>query len=186
MEAMYFRAHDAKLLDALRQKANLDAISTALAEKLASDRPDLLQRVRSLGITVPRAAAFLLMPLIQVAWVDGTPNRRTRNAVLERSRAEGIPVGSPADRQLLDWLQDRPPNVLFETALDVIACGIAVLKPRDRNDRILRICEACEGIAGASRSRLLKMLGLASGTSASQAATLCAIAAALHGRRSST
>src|SRR5438128_11845121 len=75
MEVMYFRAHDAKLLDALRQKANLDAISTALAEKLASDRPDLLQRVRSLGITAPRAAAFLLMPLIQVAWIDGAPNR---------------------------------------------------------------------------------------------------------------
>src|SRR4051794_5352375 len=86
MEATYFHAHDAKLIDALRQKSNLDGISTALAKKLAIDRPDLLQRVREFGVTALTAAAFLLMPLIEVAWADGSVNRWTRAAVLESAR----------------------------------------------------------------------------------------------------
>lgn len=92
MEATYFRAHDAKLIDALRQKTNLDGISAALAEKLAVDRPDLLQGVRALGVTAPTAAAFLLMPLIQVAWADGAVSRRTlyrRSGVCARGRHIG-------------------------------------------------------------------------------------------------
>jgi hypothetical protein len=182
MEATYFHAHDAKLIDALRQKSNLDGISTALAKKLAIDRPDLLQRVREFGVTALTAAAFLLMPLIEVAWADGSVNRWTRAAVLESARAGGIPVDSPAYRQLLDWLEVRPANIVFATALEIIACGIAVLKPQDRTDRINSICDACSGVAAASRSRLRQILGLASRTSKAEAATLCTIAAALKGR----
>ena len=185
MEATYFHAHDAKLIDALRQNANLDGISGALAEKLAVDRPDLLQRVRELNVTAATAVAFLLMPLIQVAWADGAVNRRTRTAVLESARARGIAVDSIAYRQLVDWLDVPPPPILFNTALEVIACGIAVLTPQDRHDRVNMICEACSGIAGVSRSRLRQMLGMASGRSHAQAATLRTIAAALQKRPSS-
>ena len=36
LEESYFRQHDAKLLEKLRQRAGLDDIATALAEKLSA------------------------------------------------------------------------------------------------------------------------------------------------------
>ena len=71
MEANYFRQQDAMLVQKLRQEAELDEIAKALAEKLEVDNPELLLRVRELGITVDTAPALFLAPLVQVAWAEG-------------------------------------------------------------------------------------------------------------------
>ena len=75
MEANYFRQEDAKLLERLRKRAPLDEIAGALREKLQVDNPDLLQRVRDLGVTQETAAAFFVAPLVQVAWADGAAGK---------------------------------------------------------------------------------------------------------------
>ena len=67
MEEAYFRQEDAKLLDKLRHRANLDEIALALRDKLQVDDPDLLQKVRDLGIDADSASAFFVAPLLQVA-----------------------------------------------------------------------------------------------------------------------
>ena len=70
MEDAYFRQEEARLLDKLRQRANLDEIALALRDKLNVDDPELLQKVRDLGIDTESAAAFFVAPLIQVAWAE--------------------------------------------------------------------------------------------------------------------
>jgi len=66
MEANYFRQQDARLVEKLRQEAQLDDIAQELAAKLELDNPELLLKVRELGVTGDTAPAFFLAPLVQV------------------------------------------------------------------------------------------------------------------------
>ena len=105
----------------------------ALAEQLQVNNPELLRRVIALGVTLDTGPAFLLAPLVQVAWGEGNVTDRERDTVLRLAAARGVEVGSPAHAQLLKWLQERPANDLFDTAMEVIRVGSP--SSRRRNER---------------------------------------------------
>jgi hypothetical protein len=181
-EEGYFRAQDAKLLDRLREDARLEEIVLALAEQLEVDNPELLRRVIALGVRLDTGPAFLLAPLVQVAWAEGKVTDRERDAVLRLAAARGVEAGSPAHAQLLQWLQERPSDDLFDTAMEVIRGGLALLPPEEREPRLKRIVQACQEVAEASGG-LAKVLGLGSGVSGEEDALLAAIAATLRSSR---
>lgn len=178
MEATYFRQQDQRLLHALRSGAKFDEITAAMAQKLAVDKPDLLVAVRGLGITPETAGAFLLAPLIQVAWAGGSVSSKVRDAVIRSAAARGIAAGSPAHEQLLEWLKVRPPEDVFRIALDVISYGLTVLSKRERAKRAKQIVDACYQVAAASDS-VAKFLGLTSAISSEEEAILSDIERAL-------
>ena len=171
IEETYFRQRDAKLLERLRQEAKLEDIATALAEKLQVDDPDLLRRVRELGVTIDTAPAFFAAPLVQVAWAEGSVSKQEHDTVLRLARARSIEENSPAYAQLIEWLQVRPPDAVFDTAVEVIKSGFAVLPPEEKEEHIKRIVQACHEVAMASGGGLAKLLGLGS-VSSSEASIL--------------
>jgi hypothetical protein len=160
MEEAYFRQEDAKLLKKLQDKAQLDEIALALGEKLQVDNPDLLMRVRQAGVSLDTAPALFLAPLIQVAWAGGAVSRTERQAVLRLAQGRGIEPVSPAYAQLQEWLKKRPPDELFDTAVEVIKYGFSVLPPDERERRITTLVDACHEVAEASGSTLGFVLGL--------------------------
>ena len=180
MEGHYFRQHDAHLLDTLRRNAKIDHIARAVAEKLQVDNTDLLLRARALGITPETASAFLLSPLVQVAWAGGTPMKPERRAVLRLARARGVEPGSPASSQLETWLRERPSDELFRTAMEVLAYSLGVLPPDERHDRIEKMLDACHEVAKASGSGFSWLLFFKDRIAEPEAATLEAISRALH------
>jgi hypothetical protein len=181
-EEGYFRAQDARLIEKLREDARMEEIVLALAEHLQVDRPELLRRVIRLGVTLETGPAFLLAPLVQVAWAEGKVTDRERDTVLRLAAARGVEAGTPAHAQLLKWLQERPSDELFDTAVEVIKDGLALLAPGEREERLKRLVQACQEVAEASGG-LAKVLGLASGVSGEEEGLLEAIAATLRGER---
>jgi hypothetical protein len=179
-EADYFRKQDEALLQKMRERAALQEVATALADKLRVDNQELLRRVVDLGLTRETGAALLLAPLVQVAWAGGTVTEQEREAVFEVAASRGIEAGSPPHAQLAEWLQRRPSDALFETAVEVMKAGLALLTPAERAERIHDIVEGCQRVASASGGGLAKLLGLASGISGDEAAVLDAITAKLH------
>jgi|SRR3954447_10626906 hypothetical protein len=180
MEANYFRQEDDRLLAKLREGAKFDEIALAVRDKLHVDNPDLLERVRALGITADNASAFLLAPLVQVAWGGDSVTRGERETVLRLARERGVEDGSTDQEQLLTWLEVRPDDSLFETALEVIKHGLAVLPRFEQEERIKRIVEACHEVAKASGSKISWVLGLFEGINSSEASALDAISKALR------
>ena len=77
-EAVYFASQEEKLIEKLRENARLEEIVKALAESLQANNPELLRRAMALGITLETGAAFLLAPLVQVAWAEGSVSPRER------------------------------------------------------------------------------------------------------------
>jgi hypothetical protein len=185
MEANYFRQEDERLLARLREGAKFDEIALAVRDKLRVDNPDLLERVRALGITADNASAFLLAPLVQVAWGGDSVTRGERQAVLRLAQERGVEDGSAAQGQLLSWLDVRPDDALFDTALEVIKYGLGVLPHYEQEERIKSIVEACHEVAKASGSKISWVLGLFDGINSSEASALDAITKALR-RRPST
>ena len=180
MEANYFRQQDAKLLEKLRQRAPLDEIAGALRDKLQIDNPELLQRVRDVGITPDTAAAFFIAPLVQVAWAEGKVSKLEREAVIRLAHARGVADGSPAEAQLLDWLKVRPSDALFQAAVDILKYSFAVLPAEERDERIRAVVHACHEVAAASGGELARLLGLGDGVSSTEASILDTITKTLR------
>ena len=172
-EEAYFRQHDAMLMAKLRQKAQFSEIAHALAEKLQADEPALLERIRQLGVTLDTGSAFILAPLVEVAWADGDVSRAERDTILHIARQRGIADGSADHRQLLDWLAHRPPDDVFQTALEAIRVGLSVLPPGELEQRIATMIKACEDVAH-SAGGLTGLLQLR-GVSQAEGAVIAAI-----------
>jgi hypothetical protein len=118
--------------------------------------------------------------LVQVAWVDGSISSQEREAVLRIAADRGVEANSPAYNQLSDWLQTRPSDATFDTAVEVIKYGLGVLPPHEKDERIKRIVEACHEVAEASGGGLIKALGLGSGVSNLEASMLDTITSTLR------
>lgn len=149
-EEAYFQQRDAKLLAALRQKSELSKVAHALAEKLQSGEPALLDQIKKLGVTLDTGAAFVLAPLVEVAWADGNVSHAERKSVLHIAAQRGIVAGSADYRQLLEWLDRRPPEAILQAALEAIRIGISVLPPAERKQRIAAMINTCEEVARAA------------------------------------
>jgi len=170
-ESAYFKQKDAKLIEKLRAKAKLSEIARALGEKLSVDNPDLLRRITALGITLDTGAAFILAPLVEVAWSDGDASAAERDAVLRLAQERGVQPGSSDHAQLIKWMMDRPSDELFDVALEALRVGIGVLPPEEAEQRINTMLKACEQVAEASGG-LARMLHLSTGVSAREQSVL--------------
>jgi len=179
-EAVYFRDQDARLLESLRRQAPLREIASAIGEKLEVDNPELLERVRHLGLKPENATALFMAPLVQVAWSDGSVARAEHDAVLRLAGGRGIEPGTPEYEKLEEWLHSRPSDETFDTAVEVLKFGFDVLPPNEREERIVRVVQACDEVARASGSGLSGLLGLGSKVSADEASTLDEISRTLR------
>jgi hypothetical protein len=179
LEETYFHARDDRLLRGLRARAGFGELAEALKEKLAIDDPALLGRIRDLGLTSQTGAALLVAPLAQVAWAEGVVTDRERASVLELAASRGIEPGSPAAAQVGAWLDERPPEALFDVALESIHAGLSVLPPDERDESVRRAIEACRHVAMASGG-FLALFGYAGQISRREARLIERIASALR------
>src|SRR5262245_16686749 len=65
LEEEYFKKHEAKLVERLRERAQLDAIAEALAVNLHIDHPELLRRIIAPGVTSDTGASRPRAPHLQ-------------------------------------------------------------------------------------------------------------------------
>lgn len=179
-EAQYFRRKDQELIQKLREKAHVDELGRRLGEKLKVEDPALLDRIIAQGITQETGPAFLLAPLVQIAWAEGNVTPEERDEILKIARQRGIEDGSPSHAQLLEWLAKRPSNALFEASEMSIKLGLSVLPPTERDARIREIVSQCRRVAAASGRRgLAWLLGLSDSVSQQEEIVLAAITAKL-------
>jgi hypothetical protein len=179
-EEEYARRRDAELIEKMRAKARLDEVAAELAKVLHVENPEIVRRVIDLGIPQGSGAALLLAPLVQVAWAEGKVTDKERETVLRLAAGRGAEKGSPSETQLLAWLDKRPSEAVFVTAIDVIKAGLSHLTPKEREDRIEAYAQACREVSEASGGGLARKLGVGSGVSREEKSVLESVLAALR------
>ena len=174
-EDAYFRKQDQELRQRLRDQ--LTAAAGQLDQQTRSGEVPLAERIKALGFTGEKARVFDLMPLIHVAWADGSVSRQERSTILEVVTGRGIRPGSDAFILVESLLEERPSQEFLEQSISILklAVGEAVadhLAPiRERYhellddpselERILAVgADRAREVASATLARVVERVGL--------------------------
>ena len=113
LENQFYEKENAEKLSAIKTK--LDSQGTKDALRKASGMTDdaVLEKLVTLGLRSNTIAALSLVPLLQVAWADGTIQDNERVAILQGAHGKGLEEGTDGYELLQTWLKQRPDDDLF-------------------------------------------------------------------------
>jgi hypothetical protein len=95
-----------------------------------------------------------VVPLVHIAWSEGTVSPRVPQHIIEVAREHGIEESSEADRYLGDWLRNKPPVAFFDGALLAIRTVLEQATATERDRYTQKLLERCTAIAAASGGML--------------------------------
>ena len=178
LEDDYFRKKDRELIEKMKRAAQEDQSRRELGERTGLTDPELLKDLQDLGFTPETLVLLPIVPVIQLAWAEGGITAAERTLIVELARQRGIAPGSVADRQLEEWMTNRPDPSVFSRATRLIRAILdsghdAGIMSADE------VVKQAEKIAYASGG----MLGLAR-VSHEEKAILASLASALKSRKS--
>lgn len=116
LEDEYFRKKDRELVEKMRRAAEVDQARTRLGQTTGLNDPALLQELQELGFTADTVSLLPLVPVLQMAWAEGGVTREEREVLVRFARSRGIAPDTAADRQLTEWLANRPDEAVFARA----------------------------------------------------------------------
>lgn len=108
-EERYFHTKDAELVDKLKAvfNAKRDREELRKATGIADDQ--VLDRMMAVNAKGEMLTAFKLLPLVEIAWADGSYDQKEADAVIAAAIKHGIPRDSSALERIKEWLY-RGPN----------------------------------------------------------------------------
>ena len=173
VEESYFRRKEQELLAKLKAKAEADAHRKGLAEATGLTNEAILEVLREMGFDRATVVLLFLVPILEVAWSDGSITEREKAAILEGARAHGVTEGTPAHARLLEWLAQKPDPRLFRHALEIVRDLLVAQSDPNRQSTGNKLLDACQNIAAASGG----ILGLGSKVSREEKSVLERVAA---------
>jgi hypothetical protein len=170
LEDLFFAERDREKLEALRRKMAEEARVTELAAASGIENDEVLKQLHALDIGPDTLAALTLVPLIEVAWADGTLDDRERQAIFQAAAAEGIgPEGDdPAHTLLTSWLAKRPGQELRAAWFEYVRAFCARLSPEACDELQRTVLGRARSVAEATGG----FLGLGNRVSPSEAQVL--------------
>lgn len=176
IEDEYFRRKDRELIEKMRRAAAAAESRAEMGKRVGLTDPELLQELETLGFTPETVVLLPLVPVVQMAWAEGGVTATERSLILTLARARGIQDGDAADRQLSDWLDQRPAAHVFAHATRLIRAMLAAPGHGDLSaDDLVKYCESIADASGG-------ILGFIGRVSAEERQLLASIAAELKGR----
>jgi len=152
-EEEYFHRRDAELIDEMSKHAAAEQERRLLAEASRIDDPKTLHALERLGYTHTTVVLLPLVPLIELAWIDGTISPIERNGIVAMAVKCGIAETSPAHGELMAWLDRRPTAEFFEETWRAIEMMLASAPEGERLARKRSLIEDCQQFAVASCER---------------------------------
>jgi len=167
LEEAFFKERDQQLLNKLRSEFEAFEEKNKIAHVSGIMDPQVLKDLVEAGVRAETMLAMRLVPVVEVAWSDGSLSPEERAAVLNAAASLDIHPGTAPYEMLSRWLQERPDPRLAaawkeyvkELARVLPAGSLAELK-RQTLDRCRRVAEAAGGFLGIgtiSRSEQAKI-----------------------------
>ncbi len=168
LEDEFFRREDKRLMAKLAEMQAAETTRQALAVASGIAAPDVLDKLLGLGIRAETLAALSIVPLIEVAWADGSLDAKERQAVLDRAREVGVAPGSTAHTLLGAWLERRPDPKLLDAWTQMVRGLRERLGPAEAGRLEASLLDHARAVATASGG----VLGIGAKVSAAEAAML--------------
>jgi hypothetical protein len=157
LEEAFFLERDQQLMDKLRDELAALETQQKLSHVTGIAEEHVLINLVQAGVRPESLTAVMLVPLVEVAWCDGSVAQGERDAVLNAAVAQGIHPHSAAYGLLKSWLDNRPdPKIIIgwkeyvhELAKITPRETIAAMK-KNMLDRAHRVAAAAGGFLGLS------------------------------------
>lgn len=151
-EDKYIKQAESDQIARIRRERQLAALRKeereGIANILGTDE-DVANEAMELGFDRATARVLHLVPLIQIAWADGTIQSDEREAVLQAAHDHGVQRGSAAYEFLELLLEQRPSDLFFERTNRVIAHVLANdVEGREADDLLTRARSVARSAGG--------------------------------------
>jgi hypothetical protein len=157
LEDAFFKDRDRQLMDKMKRELEALEESKKLAHVSGIVEVRVLKNLVEAGVRAETLTAVTLIPMVEVAWCDGSVSPEERAAVLNAAAKVGIHPDTTSYDLLNQWLQERPDShivaawkdYVMEAARLMPKGSVAELK-RNMVDRCTRVAEAAGGFLGLS------------------------------------
>jgi hypothetical protein len=152
LEEEYFRKKDKELVEKLQRAAATEQRRRDLSVKTGVSDPELLAELEALGFSPDTVALLPVVPGIAIAWASDGVTPEERRLVTRFARSRGIEEGSVGDRQLTDWLANRPSPEVFTRARRLVRAMLSAAGQEQTRGALTAddLVAYCETIAAAS------------------------------------
>ncbi len=155
LEESFFAKRNQQLLEQMQQQVSAETKRASLSAASGITDPAVLDVLVDSGVEPATLAAMSLVPLIQVAWADGSVEPQERDAILQAAHAEGLDKQDAAYQLLERWLQQPPDKSLLGAWKDYVGALSKKLSDEARQQlqqdvlgRARQVAEAAGGILG--------------------------------------
>jgi hypothetical protein len=120
LEEAFFAKKDQELLQRLRELDKVRRTKEALSAASGITDELVLERVAALDLDSDTLAALSLVPLVAVAWADGSISDSERRSAFSRAAEMGLSRQDISHRLFERWLAEPPPPALLAVWKDYI------------------------------------------------------------------
>jgi hypothetical protein len=152
-EEEYFHRLDCQLIDEMRERAAAEEERRRMAETSRIEDPRVLEALERLGYTHTTVILLHLVPLVELAWSDGSVSPAERKDILAVAAAGGLREETAAWRQLAAWLENCPSPAFFEGTWRGITEQLDSLPAEERTASKNALIQSCTDFASASCHR---------------------------------
>lgn len=155
LEDAFFKERDKVLIENLQKIKMMKETKDTLSRVSGIRNDAVLEKLVTLGVRLETLASLALVPLVEVAWADGSISAKEASAVLAAADKNGMKKDGIEGEILREWLANKPPNDLIEAWIHYIQALCAKLtceeKTALKNDLVgnaRAVAEASGGILG--------------------------------------
>lgn len=154
LEEAFFARRNQELLVKLKQEMAYADWKSALAQITGKD-PAIIDELFHKGVERATISALALVPMVEVAWANGSVSSAERAAVLRAAVENDVPKDGPGYHLLEEWLHDNPKGTLLPAWKAYIQSLAGTLSPQGRaflkeeiGRRSLNVAKAAGGFLG--------------------------------------
>ncbi len=114
LEDAFFRQQDAILIEQFHKMEKMKETKEALSQVSGIRDDKVLDRLVALNVRPETLASLAMIPLIEIAWADGSIGNREREAILRAADAKGFTRGGIDYTLIESWLTHKPPANMLE------------------------------------------------------------------------
>jgi hypothetical protein len=114
LEDAFFRKRDAILIEQFHKLEKMKETKQALQKVSGITDEKVLDKLVALNIRPETLASLAMVPLVEIAWADGSLTGEERDAILKAAVKSGFAKGSIDYVLIENWLSRRPPDSLLE------------------------------------------------------------------------
>jgi hypothetical protein len=150
LEDSFFIQQDKELIEKQKALKRMQETREALAEVSGIKNEAVLQKLVELEVRPETLAPLSVIPLIEVAWADGTVSKNEEAAVLAGAEAMGIGKEGLNDALVRHWLAEKPPKEMLEAWSHYVRGICEKMNGREKEEFRKALLARARRVAGAS------------------------------------